>query len=317
MEYKDYYAILGVKKDAAEKEIKAAYRKLARKYHPDVNPGNKDAEEKFKEVSEAYEVLSDKNKRARYDSFGSGGPGSPGGQQWAQYGPGAGGGFGYENYGQGMGGAHRYDVGGAGGFSDFFEMLFGGGFGGFGGGRQQGPVRGENIEAQVDVTLDEAYHGTMKSFTMSDGRGGTKRLEVKIPAGVSEGSRIRLAGKGQPGAGGGPGGDLYLTIRMVSHPAFERKGDDLYREVDVPFTTAALGGDIEVPTLTGKVTMKIPAGSQNGQTFRLMGQGMPRLHKQEKGNLYAKLRITVPRTLTPEQKEMMQKLASSLKGVNV
>ncbi|MFA6665389.1 MAG: DnaJ C-terminal domain-containing protein [Armatimonadota bacterium] len=307
MKYKDYYAILGVKKDAADKEIKAAYRKLARKYHPDVNPGNREAEEKFKEISEAYEVLSDKDKRARYDSFGTGGG------PWTQHGPGpgAGGGFGYESYGPEMGG-QRYDIGG--GFSDFFDMLFGGGFGAAG--RQQGPIRGENIEAQLDVTLGEAFAGTTKAFTISNGRGGTKRLEVKIPAGVNEGSRIRLAGKGHPGPGGGPVGDLYLTIRMVPHPSFERKGDDLYREVAVPFTTAALGGEIEVPTLTGKVKMKIPAGSQNGQTFRLAGKGMPRLRKQEKGDLYAKLRITVPRTLTPGQKEMMQKLAESLKGNN-
>ncbi|HUV04584.1 MAG TPA: DnaJ C-terminal domain-containing protein [Armatimonadota bacterium] len=294
MDYKDYYAILGVKKDAAEKEIKQAYRRLARKYHPDVNPGSKEAEEKFKEVSEAYEVLGDNEKRAKYDRFG---------RQWQESrrsAPGAPGGFTYETFGD-------FDFGpGAGAFSDFFEMLFGPR------GAQAGASpRGRDVETQIEISLEEAFEGTAKSFTVSlDRSEPPKRLEVKIPAGVREGSRIRLAGKGAPGRAGRKG-DLYLIVRLLPHPVFERRGDDLYRDVAVPFTTAALGGEIRVPTLKGRVAMKIPAGTQSGQSFRLSGQGMPRLNNRGKGDLYARVRITVPKHLTPRQREIMQELASS------
>jgi len=295
MDYKDYYAILGVKKDAAEKEIKQAYRRLARKYHPDVNPDDKEAEEKFKETSEAYEVLSDKEKRAKYDRFG---------QHRQQFGRGAGpdapGGFTYETFGD-------FDSGpGAGGFSDFFEMLFGPRV------AARAPSRGQDVETQIEISLEEAFEGTTKALTFSlDRNEPPKRLEVKIPAGVREGSRIRLAGKGAPGRSG-QRGDLYLIVRMLPHPVFERRGDDLYRDAAVPFTAAALGGEIQVPTLKGKVTMKIPAGTQGGQTFRLSGQGMPCLNHRGRGDLYARVRITVPKRLTPRQREIMQELASSL-----
>lgn len=297
MDYKDYYAILGVKKDATEKEIKAAYRKLARKHHPDVNPGNKEAEEKFKEISEANEVLSDKEKRAKYDSFG---------QQWQQPGGGYGrqGAPGHNAYG---GTDFGFDIGGAGGFGDFFEMLFGP----RGGAETKRQAKGRDIEAQIEVTLEEAYAGVNKSFTFSaDPSEPPMRLEVKIPAGVTEGSKIRLVGKGGYGPTGHRG-NLYLIVHMLPNSTYERKGDDLYRDVSVPFATASLGGEIQVPTLKGKVTMKIPPGTQGGQTFRLGGLGMPRLNKQTPGDLYARLRITVPKTLTPKQRELMEALAAT------
>jgi len=301
MNYKDYYATLGVKKDASEKDIKQAYRRLARKYHPDVNPGNKEAEEKFKEISEAYEVLGDKEKRSKYDNFG---------QQWQQA-QSAGGGYGapggsrYDTFGD-LG----FDLGAAGGFGDFFEMLFGP----RGASQSNRRARGQDIEAQMDVTLEEAFSGVNKSFTFSvDPSEPPMRLEVKIPAGVAEGSKIRLAGKGGYGAGG-QRGDLYLIVHMIPNPTFERKGDDLYRDVPVSFSTAALGGEVQVSTLKGLITMRVPPGTQSGQTFRLAGQGMPRLNKQDKGDLYARMKITVPKTLTPKQKELMEELARSIAG---
>lgn len=305
MKYKDYYATLGVSKDADEKEIKQAYRKLARKYHPDVNPGNKEAEEKFKEISEANEVLSDKKKRAKYDRFGQGG-------QWADMADfGGPGGMRYEYTDLGNMG---FDVGGS-GFSDFFEMLFGPGAGaGFGasGGRTRRNVRGDDVEAQIEVALEEAYEGASKAFSIAAVRGQKpQRLEVKIPAGVKDGSKIRLAGKGAPGPTG-VNGDLYLIVKMKPNSSFERKGDDLYRDVAVPFVTAALGGEIQVPTMKSRVTMKIPAGTQGNQTFRLTGQGMPRLGKSGRGDLYARIRISVPKDLSDEQKEMVRKLSDSL-----
>lgn len=300
MNYKDYYAILGVKRDAAEKEIRSAYRRLARKYHPDVNPGNKEAEEKFKDISEAYEVLSDKEKRAKYDRFG---------EHWRQAGRGAGpgwpGGFTYDIFGD-------YE-GGPGGFGDFFEMLFGP----RGAARASRTTWGRDIEAQIEVSLDEAFEGTTKVFTIASGQGASpRRIEVKIPAGVREGSKIRLAGKGTAGPTG-QRGNLYLTVKMAPHPGYERKGDDLHRDVMVPFTTAALGGEIEVPTLKGSVKMKIPAGTQSGQTFRLGGQGMPRLNKSGRGNLYARIRISVPKNLTSRQRELIEEFARSTETTKV
>ena len=291
MDYKDYYAVLGVKKDATEKEIKQAYRRLARKYHPDVNPGNKEAEERFKEISEAYEVLSDKEKRSKYDRFG---------EHWQGYehmgAPGPGG---YERYGD-----FNFDAGyGTGEFGDFFEMLFGP----RGAARQD--VRGADLEAPIEITLEEAYDGATRSITVSPSPKQTKRLEVRIPPGVNEGSRIRLAGEGASGPGGRKG-DLYLVVRLKPHHTFERRGDDLFAEVTVPFTTAALGGDIQVRTMKGKVTMKMPSGAQSGQTFRLTGQGMPRLNKPGKGELFAKLKVSVPKRLTDRQRELIQELAA-------
>jgi DnaJ-class molecular chaperone len=298
MDYKDYYAVLGVEKSASDKEIKQAYRRLARKYHPDVNPGNKESEEKFKEVSEAYEVLGDKEKREKYDAFG----------RYAQQGNyGGPGGFGYSS--EDFGG-FNFDLGSGLGDFDFFEMLFGP----HGAQKTQGrsQQRGRDVEVQIEVTLEEAYEGVTKTFTLSPQEGEPpSRLEVKIPAGVGDGSRIRLAGKGGAGRNG-QRGNLYLIVKMVPTSTFERKGDDLYREVAVPFTTAAIGGEIQVPTLKGKLSMKIPAGVQSGQTFRLSGQGMPKLNKQGKGDLYARMKITIPKNLTPRQRELIEELAKTL-----
>lgn len=310
MNYKDYYAVLGVSKEATEKEIKQAYRKLARKYHPDVNPGNKEAEEKFKEISEANEVLSDKEKRAKYDQFGQQG-------QWADYAQGQGpsyggsGGYRYDTTYSDMG----FDLGG-GGFSDFFEMLFGQQRGGTRTSGARMNVKGEDIEAQIEVTLDEAFDGATKTFSINTGRGeAPKRFDVKIPAGVNDGSRIRLSGEGSPGPSGIKG-DLYLNVKMIVHPQFERKGDDLYIDTPVPFTTAALGGEIHVQTLKSKITMKIPSGTQSGQTFRLGGQGMNKLGNKGRGDLYAKVKITVPKTLTEKQTQLMNELAQTMETVN-
>lgn len=291
MDYKDYYAVLGVKKDATEKEIKQAYRKLARKYHPDVNPGNKEAEEKFKEVSEANEVLSDKEKRAKYDRFGEER------QRYERAGaPGPGG---YEHFGD-----FNFDQGyGTGEFGDFFEMLFGP----RGAARQD--MRGADLEAQIEITLEDAYEGATKSISVSPSPRQTRRLEVKIPPGVNEESRIRLAGEGVPGPGGQKG-DLYLIMRMKPNHTFERRGDDLYEEVTVPFATAALGGEIQVRTMKGRVTMKIPSGAQSGQTFRLTGLGMPRLNRPGKGDLFVRLKVSVPKRLTDRQRELIQELAT-------
>lgn len=307
MDYKDYYAVLGVKKDASEKEIKQAYRRLARKYHPDVNPGNKEAEEKFKEISEAYEVLSDKEKREKYDRFG---------QYWQQAGrtawsgTGAPGGFTYETFDD-----IGFDLGGNGaaGFGDFFEMLFGP----RGATRSRTPSRGQDLESQIEVSLEEALEGASKSISITRAPGEPpRRLEVKIPAGVRDGSRIRLAGEGLPGASG-KRGDLYLTVRMLPHKVFERKGDDLYRDIDVPFTTAILGGEVQVHTLNGRVNLKIPPGTQGGSTFRLAGQGMSRLNRSGRGDMFARVRITVPKTVTPRQRELLEEFVRASKTAGV
>ncbi|MGQ9489041.1 MAG: DnaJ C-terminal domain-containing protein [Armatimonadota bacterium] len=329
--YKDYYAILGVPRNATEKEIKQAYRRLARKYHPDVNPGDKSAEEKFKEISEAYEVLSDPEKRAKYDQYG---------EMWKYYSEQQqpSGGF------SGGGGWQDLRDFGFGGLGDLFATLFGEAFG------RQDTADTEfgapfatslDVEYPIEISLEEAYSGATRTLalTLQDtctqcggtgasrtrsgfytlgqtcpnchGRGSVprnKRLEVRIPAGVQEGSKIRLAGEGLTGRGG-QRGDLYFIVHIRSHPTFERKGDDLYVEVDVPYTTAALGGEVRVPTMKGRVTMKVPAGTQSGQVFRLAGQGMPRLKGSGYGDLYARARITVPRTLTARERELLQQLA--------
>ncbi len=291
--YKDFYQILGVPKTASEKEIKAAYRKLARKYHPDVNPGDKTAEEKFKDIQQAYEVLSDPQKRAKYDQFGD---------QWERVTQGApgGGGFTWTQTGSSEG----FDFGfGSGDFGDLFDLLFG-----EGAAARKRPRPGRDIQYEIDITLEEAFAGATKRFTING-----KRVEVKIPPGVDEGSKIRLAGQGEPGRDG-VSGDMYLVVRMKTHPVFERKGADLYCDVSIPYTTAALGGEIQVPTLAGKVTMRVPPGTQSGQSFRLAGQGMPKLNNSAKGDLYARMRITVPKTLSAKERELLEELASISKN---
>lgn len=299
--YKDYYKILGVDRNASEKEIKSAYRKLARKYHPDVNPGDKAAEERFKEVSEAYEVLSDKDKRQKYDQFGqyweqrgAPGPGGPG-AGW----PG-GGDFTFDFGGFEQGG-QRVDFGGEGGF-DLFEMLFGDKRGGAAGQthrRHAPPAKGRDIESEMEISLEDAFTGTKKSFAING-----HRIEVTIPKGVRDGQKIRLAGQGENGPAGR--GDLYIKINIRPHPIFERSDDDLKMEAGIDYITAALGGEIVVPTLSGRVTMKIPAGTSGGRTFRLPGQGMPKMKDGGRGNLYVKARIEIPEDMSAKERDLLE-----------
>ena len=313
MEYRDYYQVLGVSKTATEKEIKQAYRKLARKYHPDVNPNNKTAQEKFKEINEANDVLSDPEKRRKYDTLGANW------QQYEQY-QRTGGQGPFQWGGQGQGTQYRtvspedfeslFGGGDAGGVSDFFRTFFGGGFGGAAGTRTQArPRRGQDIEQEIDISLEEAYRGAAR-LVDKDGR----RLEIKIPAGVKTGSKIRYGGEGMPGAGGASAGDLYLRVQVMPHPTFERQGDDLHYELPVDLFTALLGGEANVQTLKGQLVLKIPPETQSGKVFRLAGQGMPRLNESNSfGDLYAKVRVLLPEHLTPEEHELVQKLAEMRK----
>ncbi|HWD38411.1 MAG TPA: J domain-containing protein [Fimbriimonas sp.] len=310
---KDYYQILGVSRGADEKEIKASYRKLARKYHPDVNPNDKSAEARFKEISEAYDVLGDPDKRKMYDQYG---------QHWEQA----------QNMGGmpndgGMGGGFHIPGGHGGGFEQIFEQIFGGM------GRNPGAagpsgyrMTMEDLEVQqprdvekiVEVPLEEIDSGSKRTLTYQtmdaqrtrDGVATvptTKKVEIKIPAGIQDGKKLRVPGKGAAGANG-RAGDLYVVVRWAKHAVFTPSGDNLEVDVTVPFTTAALGGEIKVPTLRSTVTMKIPAGTQSGQPFRLGGQGITRL-SGGRGDLMAKIKISVPKSPSPEQKKLLQQLA--------
>ena len=364
MAEEDFYKILGVEKTATAQEIKKAYRKLALKYHPDHNNGDKDAEEKFKKVSEAYEVLSNDEKRAKYDQFG------------------------HAAFTQGGGAGGFSNMGGFGGFQDPFDIfreVFGGGGGGgaafydfFGGGGAShdanAPERGSDIRAEIEVSLEEAAKGTSRTIRYNrmvvcstcsgsgskDGKGGRKtcprckgsgqvrmsqglirfsqpcpdcggtgtvienpcdkcggagrvkeRNEVKIdiPAGVYTGSRLRKANAGNAGYNGGDYGDLYVVIYVSPHPRFERNGDDLYTDVKIKFTLAALGGEIEIETITGKATLKIPAGTQPNTALRLKSQGMPNIRGGNKGDLYVQINIEVPKKLTDEQRKKLEEFA--------
>jgi DnaJ-class molecular chaperone len=329
MDFKDYYATLGVSKTATSKEIKQAYRKLARKLHPDVNPGDKSAEGRFKEINEAYEVLGDPPKRKKYDDLGanwrlyeqaqqSGAAGSPSG-------------------GSPFGGAYdagawTINMGGPGGyrtmseeemreifgtddpFSDFFKTFFGGAAAG--GERQARPGRGartrrgRDIEHEVELSLEEAFQGATRRLSIKHG-GHARTVEVRIPPGVRDGSRVRAAGEGESGSSGGASGDLYLRIRLKPHPVFELKGgNDLSARVAVPLTTAVLGGEALVPTLTGPVRLRIPELTQPGQVFRLRGHGLPSVGKpDERGDLYATIEVRLPKRLTPEQRKLFEALA--------
>lgn len=319
MEYKDYYKILGVSRDADEKEIKKSFRRLAREYHPDMNKGDKSAEEKFKEVNEAYEVLSDKEKRSRYDQLGADWQSwqhagrRPEDFDWGQWS--SGGGPGYVRYGNVD---DLQDLFGSGDvFSDFFQQLFGGAGGRragtddlFGGGRASAgrarATKGRDYEQPVEITLQEAFHGATRLLQMEGGR----RLEVKIPAGADNGTRVRIAGAGGAGVRGGQAGDLYLVVRVEPDARFERRGNDLYTELPLDLYTTLLGGEASVSTLGGRsVMLHIPAGTQNGQTFRLRGQGMPDLnHPQEHGDLYAKVAVKLPERLTEQEQRLFAEL---------
>ena len=360
---RDYYEVLGVSRSASEDEIKKAYRKLAKKYHPDLNPGNAEAEQKFKEVNEAYEVLSDSNKKARYDQFGFAGV-DP------NYGAGAGGGGGF-------GGFTDFDFGDLG---DIFGSFFGGGFGGSTRSSRNGPQRGESIRVGVTVSFEEAAFGCEKEVTVDrvdqcptckgsgcepgatpevctqcggsgqvqqrrqtpmgvfattttcpkcGGRGkiihspckdcnGTgqqrkrKTIQVNIPAGIDNGQTISLRGQGNAGRNGGPAGDLLITVTVRPHQLFRREGNDVLCEAPITFTQAVLGGEMEIPTIDGKVKYDIPEGTQTGTTFRLRGKGIPNLNGRGRGDQYVTVYIETPRNLNREQKEALKKFSQSL-----
>lgn len=370
VQVKDYYEVLGVPRTATEKEIRSAYRKLARQHHPDLNPGDKNAEERFKEVNEAHEVLTDADKRKLYDRFGEDwqryrDAGFTGDEQFTTPGPsgaagsraGRGATFDpndfnrwYSSQGGDSGGYTFYSTEeGDDAHSDFFETLFGGRgspfdrFGGFSSTRTRAqprartarPQRGEDVEVPVEISFDEAFRGTKRQIQLQvsepcptcggtgevrgqecptcDGTGfvrRTKMLEVNIPAGIASGKRVRMAGQGGPGLSGGGAGDVNLIITVRPDRRFEREGDNLKTEVDVPVTTAVLGGEVEAPTPTGKVALTVPAGTQSGRSFRLRGMGMPKLRdrKGERGDLLARARIVVPTDPSERERELYEEL---------
>ena len=360
-EKRDYYEVLGLQKGASDDEIKKAFRKMAMKYHPDKNPGDKEAEEKFKEVNEAYGILSDPDKKKKYDQFGHAGVD-----------PNAG--FGGGGFGGGFSGF--------GGFEDIFDM-FGGGFGGFGGQSQRrnnGPKKGRDIQKAINITFEEAAFGTKKeiqitkyvkcgtcegsgckpgtskktcpkcngtgqvslmqrtpfgqfqSVTQCDQCGGTGqinetpcedcrgtgkvkktvKINVDIPAGVDNESVIPIRGQGEPGTNGGPNGDLYIVLSVQPHKMFKRSGSDLYLEIPISFDQAALGAEITVPTLEGKVSYKVPAGTQPGTTFRLKGKGVKHLRSDRMGDLYVKVNLEVPTKLDKKQKKAIEEMGKTL-----
>ena len=319
MEFKNYYETLGVERTADQKAVSQAFRKLARQYHPDVNPGNKQAETRFKEINEAYQVLNDPEKRAKYDQLLDLRERGGGWEDFLRRGVGPTGDGTYTVYGS------PEDLGQ---FSDFFRQLFGGlGGGAFvedlaglgqrrgrrGGvriedlfGRQgagAGPqAAGRDVEGTIEITLEDAYHGATRTVTVP--AGGDRKahtLEVKIPRGVRTGQRIRAAGQGQ-------GGDLYLRVQIAAHPVFSRQDDDVQCEVPVPVWTAALGGAVEVPTLGGSVTMTIPSGTQDGRIFRLRGRGFPHLRGAGAGDELVKIRLALPHPLTPKDRELLEEM---------
>jgi len=315
MEYKDYYKILGVDKNATEKQIKAAYRKLARQYHPDMNPNNPEAEARFKEINEAYEVLSDPEKRAKYDQLGADwqrwqrAGGHPSDFDWSRWTTTPGGQRVHVQYGTPEDFADLFGEDSL--FSEFFNSIFGnmgtrarrtGGFGTYE--YRARPQTGRDVEYEVEISLSEAYHGTTRVLSR-DGR----RLEVRIPPGAKTGTRVRVRGEGNPGIAGGSSGDLYLRIKVAPDPRFERTGDDLRVTVPVDLYTAVLGGEVAVPTLTGEVKLKIPAGTQNGQVFRLRGKGMPKIKSPgEYGDLFVRIDVRLPTQLSAKQRALFEEL---------
>lgn len=316
VKYKDYYKILGVNKSATQDDIKKAFRKLARKYHPDANPNNPEAEEKFKEIGEAYEVLGNAQNRSKYDQLGA---------NWKQYSRAGAGRPG------GGGRTYTYDFGGRGfsfddlgsGFSDFFEMFFGRGanerFSGyssgadsqFGRNARAGMQKGQDMQSELEITLKEAYAGTQRSLKLQK-EGKVRTVNVKIPRGIKDGGKIRLAGEGSASPIGGQSGDLYLVINIAKHNFFSRKADDLYCEVPVTIKEAYYGSKIDVPTFDGKIMVKVPPKTQGGRTLRLKGKGIPKLKGGGNGNLYAKIRIVLPEKLSGEQKKNFEGFARSL-----
>lgn len=312
MEYRDYYKVLGVDKNATTDEIKSAFRKLAKKFHPDVNPGNKEAERRFKEINEAHDVLSDPEKRRKYDQLGSDWERIARDQDYAR-----------QYYGRARTSPLWQEIhfGGGGDFSDFFATFFGdedilSHLAGFGGGRftrtrASGRIRpqaGPDIEETLEITLEEAFHGTTRLLQMQTAQ-GTKRIKVKIPKGVTEGTKIRLAGQGGMGMFGGQPGDLYLIIKIQPHHLFEVNGSNLLMEVPVLDYEAVLGVAIPIKTLSGQVSLKIPPGTQGGTVLRLRGQGLPpQNNRAGRGDLLVRVKIVIPENLNPAEKKLVTEL---------
>jgi DnaJ-class molecular chaperone len=323
---RNFYDVLGVPRSAPDKDIRAAYRKLARQYHPDVNPNDKAAEARFKEVAQAYEVIGDAENRKKYDKYGD---------QWEHADQ-------IEEMQRQRGGTWSGSQGGAtydfegsglGDFGTIFENLFRGNRAGPRG-RQRTPRPGQNVETPIEVTLEEAFKGTTRTIQLDSVSpcdtcsgagevsgnlcatcGGSgyvskpRRIEVKVPAGVTTGSRVRIAGEGHPGTFGGPKGDLFLLVTVRSHPQFERQGDNLYVDVDVPVLDAVLGGEVEVPTIDGRVVLTIKGLTQNGASIRLAGKGMPRLGEgSRRGDMFARIRVQVPKHLSAEERALFEQL---------
>ena len=330
MDFKDYYVSLGVSPDADDKTIKKAFQKLAKKYHPDVNPGDKTAEAKFKEATEAYQAISDPEKRCKYDELrqdyqqwqNRGGRGDYNWERWQSNPQGRGGQQSHtmspEDFAEmfgGMGNSGGFNGFGGDGYSDFFSTLFGGG-GGQGHGFRRGPAggrarTGQDLEVEVQLALEEAYHGTTRVV-----RTGEKQIEAKIPKGVRTGSKVRLAGQGSPGIAGGPAGNLYLNITVSPQTQFARDGDNLKVDLPVDFYKAVLGGDVSIRTFGGEVRLKIPALSQSGKKFRLKGKGMPNLeHPNQYGDLFAELSIVLPEDMSPQEVTALSDLADKRKDV--
>ena len=321
MEYKDYYRILGVKKDADAEEIRKTYRRLARKYHPDVNPNNKEAEERFKEINEAYEVLGDPEKRKKYDELGSSWQqyqqrgGDPNAFDWSQW-------FAQQQGAPGGGNQRVYTEyvdlndlfgeqgSGMGSFSEFFQSMFGGAPRGARTQERGVFFGGRDIEQPVEISLEEAYSGTTRILQT-----GQRRLEVRIPAGVQTGSRVRVAAEGVRNPNGGQAGDLYLVVTVVDHPVFRREGNDLHMTAMVNLYTIVLGGEATIQTLKGRVSLRIPPETKVGRTFRLRGQGMPLLRNpSDYGDLYVEVQAQLPQDLSDREKELFQQLATMRAG---
>ncbi|RQP10214.1 MAG: J domain-containing protein [Chryseobacterium sp.] len=298
MAFIDYYKILGVNKDAAQDQIKKAYRKQARKLHPDLNPNDKEAERKFKELNEANEVLSDPEKRAKYDKYGEnwrhGEEYERARQQQQQY----------QQAGQGFGGFEGAEFGEGEDFSDFFRSMFGGA-GGFGStrGSASGKFRGQDVHAELNLNLRDVAETHKRTLEI-----GGKKVRITIPAGAYDGQQIKLRGYGQPGINGGPGGDLYITFVIADDPVFQRAGDDLKMEKEIDLFTAVLGGNIEVDTLTGKVNLKVKPETQNGTTVRLKGKGFPVYKSDAHGDLFITYTVKLPTNLTDEQRELFRQI---------
>ena len=304
MDFVDYYKTLGVPKNASQEDIKKAYRKLARKFHPDVNPNDKEAHKKFQQINEANEVLSDPDKRKKYDQYGENWKHADQfeqARQQQQQGGGGFGGFGGGGFGNFGGGEYTYSSGDEGGFSDFFESLFGGGRGR----RSQPKYRGQDYNAELQLTLTDAYTTHKQTLTING-----KNVRITIPAGIENGQQIKLKGYGSPGANGGPNGDLFITFVITNNTGFKREGNDLYKTEDIDLYTALLGGEKTIDTLSGKIKLKVNPETQNGTKIRLKGKGFPVYKKEGQfGDLYITWNVKLPTNLTQKQKDLFTELS--------